>query len=66
MNKIVEKKPLIQIETYNFLLTNKKQQKKRIKELNKKKLKQHYSYSGNGINKKNKNAQVPNKFRDNF
>jgi len=66
MNKILEKKPLIQIETYNFLLTNKKQQKKRIKELNKKKLKQHYSYSGNGINKKNKIAQVLKKFRDNF
>tara|TARA_B100000482_G_C12390798_1_gene212945 strand:+ start:268 stop:468 length:201 start_codon:yes stop_codon:yes gene_type:complete len=66
MNKIVEKKPLIQIETYNFLLTNKKQQKKRIKELNKKKLKQHYSYSGNGINKKNKIAQVLKKYRDNF
>lgn len=66
MNKILEKKPLIQIETYNFLLTNKKQQKKRIKELNKKKLKQHYSYSGNGINKKNKIAQVLKKYRDNF
>jgi hypothetical protein len=66
MNKILEKKPLIQIETYNFLLTNKKQQKKRIKQLNKKKLKQHYSYSGNGINKKNKIAQVLKKYRDNF
>jgi len=39
MNKILEKKPLIQIETYKFLLTNKKQHKKRIKQLNKKKLK---------------------------
>tara|TARA_R100001463_G_scaffold40422_3_gene85783 strand:+ start:2074 stop:2274 length:201 start_codon:yes stop_codon:yes gene_type:complete len=66
MNKIIKKKPLIQIETYNFLLTNKKQQKKRIKQLNNKKLKQHYSYSGNGINKKNKSAQVPKKYRDNF
>ena len=66
MNKILEKKPLIQIETYKFLLTSKKLQRKRIKQLNKKKLKQHYSYSGNGINKKNKIAQVLKKYRDNF
>jgi len=39
MNKILEKKPLIQIETYKFLLTSKKLQRKRIKQLNKKKLK---------------------------
>tara|TARA_A100001391_G_scaffold144937_1_gene102569 strand:- start:1042 stop:1185 length:144 start_codon:yes stop_codon:yes gene_type:complete len=39
MNKILEKKPLIQIKTYKFLLTSKKLQKKRIKQLNKKKLK---------------------------